>query len=183
MKKRFFTCVAILALITSVGLTSCSKEDPAKAVDFASYSLSKGTIKGIAYANYNDRPDAPSVQYAPAGTVLFLTVYYTDLGIDNAFNGETRQIPATVEDNKGSFTFSEIPLNRYGTTYVTVNAQSYVDDYTLYDRTVEINGEFVSLYKTEKWVFTASPMQQSVSLQPEGKNFITLDYYPSELFQ
>jgi hypothetical protein len=177
MKKRIFACMAILALITSVSLTSCSKEDPAKAVNFDSYALEQGTIEGIAYAKYDDSSDAP--QFAPNGTVIFLTVSFDALGID-ASNGETKQLQTTVNAG-GKFSFSGIPLNRYKATSVTINGQSYVSRYTFADGMEEVDGVWKTKYTTKDYKFTAS--QTSVSLQPGGKNFITITYNPSGLFQ
>lgn len=171
MKNRIFTGVAILALATSIGLTSCSTEDPAKAVDFESYLLEQGSIEGFAYADYDD--SSSDTQYAPAGTKLFLTISYEALGIDNAYNGETVRLQTTV-NSSGKFTFSDIPLNRYKATIVRISGQPFVKGYTYYDF-------YEDEYVTRDHKFSAS-VELSV-LQPGSKNFVTLTYNPSELFE
>ena len=174
MKRKFFKCMAFLALATSVGLTSCSKEDPAKAVDFNNLALEKGSIEGIAFANYDKSSDEP--QYAPSGTAIFLTVSYDALGIENADNGETVQLQTTVGAN-GAFVFTNVPLNRYKATIVKVSGQPFVKGYTYQDGWED--GKPV--YATKKYTFTTSP--SLTDLQPGGKNFVTITYDHAELFQ
>jgi len=168
--------MAILAFISSVGLTSCSKEDPANAVDFDSFSLAQGTIEGIAFATYDVSSDAPKDQYAPSGTVIFLTVSFNELGINNAFNGETRQLQATVGSG-GKFSFTGIPLNRYNATDVIISGQPFVKGY-ITDGVNDI-GEPVLITKSR--VFTAPALP--VSIEPGSKEFVTISYSAGELFQ
>jgi len=180
MKKRIFKCMAILALV-SVGFASCSKEDPAEKVDFKSYSLEQGTIKGIAKCFSDERlafnsPDVP--QYAPSGTVLFLTVTYGALGIENATHGETVKLQATVGAN-GEFTFSDIPLNRYKATSVTITAQPFVKGYTAEDGGDWVDGVFVRKYTTKNYVFTAP--QKSTSLL--SSEIVVITYSKGDLYQ
>ena len=175
MKKRFLHMVAFFALAAGLSLTSCSKEDPAQVVDFDSFALAQGTIEGIAFANYD--ASSAAAQYAPAGTVIFLTVSFNDLGISNAFNGETKQLQATVTGSKGEFKFTGIPLNRYQPTLVTIEGQPFVKGFTYQDGWEA--GEPV--YVTKDFTFIASQLKPT--LQPGSKNFVTITYNPDELFQ
>ena len=162
MKKRIFACMAALALITSVSLTSCSKEDPAQAVDFNSFDLPTGTVSGIAHAITNSTISTP--QYAPQGTILFLTVSYANLGI--AGSTETYVTTATVSSN-GTFTFST-PTKKDGPTNVKISGNSFT---ALYFNGVE----------STNYIYSTSGT--TTTLQPGGKAFVTISYSRGSAFE
>jgi len=162
MKKRIFACMAILALITSVSLTSCSKEDPAEAVNFESFNLPTGTVSGIAHATMDGT--SSSIQYAPSGTKLILTVPYSSLGITGST--ETYVTEATVGSN-GTFTFST-PTKKDGSTTVTISGNSFKADY--YNGT----DRKPRVYKT---------LGGTATLQPGGNAYIMVEYGSGSLFE
>ena len=162
MKKRIFACMAALALITSVSLTSCSKEDPAQAVDFNSFDLPTGTVSGIAHAITNSTISTP--QYAPQGTILFLTVSYANLGI--AGSTETYVTTATVSSN-GTFTFST-PTKKDGATTVNIRGNQFTAYYS--DGSTSKNYVYTTLGTT-------------ATLQPGGKAYVTISYTREAAFE
>ena len=163
MRKKIFVCMAALALVTSISLTSCSKEDPAKAVDFNSFELPTGTISGIAHATTNGTVSTP--QHAPSGTILFLTVSYADLGITGG-SSENYVTTATVGSN-GSFTFN-VPTKKDGATNVKISGNSFTASYS--------DGS-----TSKNYVYTTSGT--TTTLQPGGKAYVTISYSRGVAFE
>ncbi len=128
MKKQFLHMVAFFALAAGLSLTSCSKEDPAEAVDVnVNTNVSEfptATINGIAHATTNGASGAPAVQYAPQGTKLYLTINNSDLFANGT---GVYMIEGSVGTN-GAYSFT-IPTTNNGVT-AKITGNEFTANYT-----------------------------------------------------
>lgn len=152
--------MAFLALLTSVSLTSCSKEDPAEPVDVSTYQT--GSISGIAKAVFNH--DATTTQYAPNGTKVFLTIEYTESEDESVVVKGMYADKTTIND--GKFSFSNIPTLNGGVS-VKITGDGFTANYTTASRS-----------ETHAYSATAN-----ATVLPNGTAFVTLNYGEGTLFQ
>ena len=158
MKKRFLHIVAFFALAAGLSLTSCTKEDPAEAVNIS--ALETGTITGIAHATLDATLPVTTLQFAPQGTVIFLTIQNSALG---AGNGVYR-VSTTVGTN-GTFTFSNVPTKNAGVT-ATITGDAFKAVYRM------------SPTQTQTRVFEGA--SGSAFVVPGGNAFETISYFSSK---
>jgi len=103
MKNRV---IFYVALIMAIFLKSCDKD-----VENSSLHINlnkKIIIKGYAYAELNLR--SLGIEYAPAGTMIILSVNYNDL---NPNAGAGKWIDTAIVESNGSFT-AEVPVDDDG---------------------------------------------------------------------
>ncbi len=146
------------SIVLSVGLLSCSNEDPAEPMHVDSKNVA--TVKGIAHATLDEGKS--DTQYAPSGTKVFLKVSYSALS-SLATTGDYL-METTVESN-GAFTFKDVPVSNQGSS-VSVSGDQFTASVRLADS------------KNETKKFSVS--SQSVSLLVGSTGYVTLDYSGSK---
>ncbi len=108
--KKVFAFFALTAFVLSMGLTSCSNEDPAS--ELVVNTGKSATINGIAHAKLD--ATSSDTQYAPSGTKVFLKTAYSNL-IPGGSTTDYYVVETTIGD-KGAFSVS-VPVSDKGTVY------------------------------------------------------------------
>jgi len=134
--KRLFMVVAAATMM----FTSCKKYEVSEPVDLD--SLPKVTLKGTVYANLDETK--PELQFAPAGTVVRVSIPYKDYDANNQSVGY--YVKTTTVDAKGEYSF-EVPTVSKGVT-ATVS----FEDFTANVKIVDPLGETKTVLKHFKCV-------------------------------
>lgn len=107
MKRKVFSVMALAAVLMSA---SCSKEDPAKPVDFSNVPAEKqATIQGKVLVNKNTTATTP-VYAALQGVTVRASVTYSSLGVSGSTESYST---STTTDSKGEFTL-KVPATASG---------------------------------------------------------------------
>ncbi len=112
--KKLFVPLAIVAMI----FTSCKKYDASEPLDLE--SLPKVTLTGTVYAQLDET--VPTMQFAPEGTVVRVSIPYANYDLNNASNG--RYVKTTTINAQGGYSI-EVPVVSTG-----VNATVSFKDFT-----------------------------------------------------
>jgi hypothetical protein len=113
--KKVFSFLA-MAVVLSLGLNSCGKEDTAEALNVDTSKVAK--VTGFATAELDNTNS--SEEYVPSGTKVFLKVSYSALS--STAGGGTYLMETTIGAN-GAFTFENVPVSNDGTTATVTGDQ------------------------------------------------------------
>lgn len=137
--KRLFVLIAVTALVFG----SCKKYKVSDPVDLE--TLQKVTLKGTVYVNTLDET-VPTLQFAPAGTIVRVSVPYADYDATNASGGF--YVKTTTLDANGGCSI-EVPVVASGVTATITFA-----DFTAQVKTQNAAGEI----GTELRHFSCNPI-------------------------
>ena len=120
MKKLFMTVAAATMIFAS-----CKKDEASKPLDLE--TLPKITLKGTVYANLNEI--VPELQFAPAGTVVRISVPYRAYDANNNSGGY--YVKTTQIDAKGEYSI-EVPYVSTGVD-ATLSFEDFTANVTVVD--------------------------------------------------
>ncbi len=113
MKMKLFLLLVIVAA-SGIIFTSCDKEVESTAL---TVNISRTiTVKGYVYAELNNR--SAGLEYAPAGTLLYCSVYYSDL---NSSATAGKWADTVVVDENGQFAI-DVPVDDNGVNLIIEGA-------------------------------------------------------------